>query len=166
MYIETNRITIREFKIDDLNDLYKILSNPRVMRYSVHGSYTLAQTETLLKETISSYKKQFYGIYAVELKENQKMIGFFGLSPQEINDKTEIELGYRFAEEYWGNGFATEGAIACIHYVFENLNLERIISIIDPQNIGSVRVAEKAGLVHECEANYHNFYVHVYSIHK
>ena len=166
MYIETDRIIIRKFKQSDLNDLHIILSNPTVMRYSVHGPYTLEQTETLLTETISNYQKQFYGIYAVELKETKRVIGFFGLSLQKINNEEDIELGYRFAEEFWGNGFATEGAIACINYAFTNLNLKRIISIIDPQNMGSVRVAEKAGLVSEYETNYHDFFVHVYAINK
>lgn len=166
MYIEADKIIIREFKHSDLNDLHTILSNPVVMQYSVHGPYTLEQTEALLTETISNYTKQFYGIYAVELKNTKKVIGFFGLSPQKINDEEDIELGYRFAEEYWGNGFATEGAIACINYAFTNLNLKRIISIIDPKNIASARVAEKAGLVSEYETNYHDFFVHIYAINK
>ena len=77
-----------------------------------------------------------------------------------------MELGYRFSKNHWGKGYATEAAIACLDYAFSTLGAKKLISIIEPNNIASLKVAEKAGLQLEKTTVYHNIKVFIYSIKK
>jgi ribosomal-protein-alanine N-acetyltransferase len=74
-----------------------------------------------------------------------RVIGDCGLIKKEVEGSTETELIYVFAEEAWGNSYATEAARALCSYAFDQLHLERLIALIDPENKASARVAEKAG---------------------
>jgi RimJ/RimL family protein N-acetyltransferase len=75
-------------------------------------------------------------------------VGFVGLNYQDdwTEGEHKTEVGWRLDRARWGRGLATEGAVASVRYGFESLDLERIISIIQPANVASRRVAEKAGL--------------------
>ena len=75
------------------------------------------------------------------------MIGWGGL--QHFNHGDEIEVGYAFAQAYWGQGFATELASACVQFGFNQLGLNRIIAVADEANMASRRVMEKIGMRHE-----------------
>jgi RimJ/RimL family protein N-acetyltransferase len=81
-----------------------------------------------------------------------------------IDGREEVELGYRLIRSRWGKGLATEAAIATVHYAFEVLKLPRLISIIEPENHRSIRVAEKCGLVSRKEAKFHGISVKIYAI--
>ncbi len=85
----------------------------------------------------------------MEEKESGTFVGFAGLSYQEDWPEGEhkTEVGWRLDRAFWGRGLATEAARASVDYGFENLRPERIISIIQPGNVASCRVAEKAGLI-------------------
>jgi RimJ/RimL family protein N-acetyltransferase len=83
-----------------------------------------------------------------------------------VNGKQEIELGYRFVKEVWGQGYATESALACKDYGFNELKFTRLISLIDPENMASIKVAEKVGLTLEEKTTFHDHDVLVYSISK
>ena len=78
-----------------------------------------------------------------------EFIGFAGL--KYLDDMDEVDLGYRFAKEYWGKGIATEAAKACVDYGFNKLGLSRIIAMVLPQNKGSIRVLEKLNFKFEKE---------------
>ena len=86
---------------------------------------------------------------AVELKSERKFIGFTGL--KFLEDMNEVDLGYRFMKEYWGRGIATESALASIKLGIEQLGLEKIIAMVLPENIASVRVLEKLNFNYEKE---------------
>lgn len=81
-----------------------------------------------------------------------------------INNKQEIELSYRLARSYWGQGLGSEAAQACRDYAFTQLKLKRLISIIEPRNVASIRVAEKAGLILEQKLTLHDLPVLIYAI--
>ncbi|MFI4937778.1 MAG: GNAT family N-acetyltransferase [Candidatus Berkiellales bacterium] len=162
--IETARLLIRPFRDSDNEDLFFILSDPDVMRFSLNGPYSRPKTEEFITGAINSYQKRGFGPYAVLLKENQTLIGFCGFFPQQINHKNEIELGYRLAKKYWGNGYATEAASACFKYALEKLNIKRLISCIEPNNTASIRVAEKVGLKSEGDSTFHGIPILLYAI--
>ena len=93
---------------------------------------------------LADYQKYGYGRFAVEFKQTGEVIGFCG-----IKYLTEIdlnELGYRYLTAYWGMGIATEAARVCVEFAREDLKLLRLIALIIPENIGSIRVAEKMGM--------------------
>ncbi len=164
MICETNRLIIRKFTTRDLNKLHAILSDAQVMLYSLHGPYSLEQTDTFLKGTLNAYHSRGYAQYAVILKESKELIGFCGFFNQEIDGVIEMELGYRFSQKHWGKGYASEAAIACRDYAFSTLGAKKLISIIEPNNIASIKVAEKAGLSVERTTSYHQIPVLIYSI--
>jgi [ribosomal protein S5]-alanine N-acetyltransferase len=66
----------------------------------------------------------------------------------------EVDLGYRLMAAYWGQGLATEASRACVNHGFQTLGLKRIIGLVDPENIRSVRVLEKSGLIFERMIDY------------
>jgi RimJ/RimL family protein N-acetyltransferase len=89
------------------------------------------------------------GLWAAIYKQTGKFIGRCGLLPWTIEDQREVEVAYTIAQEYWGQGLATESACGILEYGFEKLNLSRLICLIDPENIVSQRVAEKIGMTLE-----------------
>jgi RimJ/RimL family protein N-acetyltransferase len=93
------------------------------------------------------YRRDGHGLWAMLLKQSGELIGDCGCTLQEVEGKNEVEVGYHVRRDLWGNGYATEAALACMEYAFAKLGAERVISIIRPENVPSRRVAEKNGLV-------------------
>ena len=165
--IETERLILRPFNMDDAEAVYEFNSNTEVIKYT--GGELLNSLERA-KEIIndvwySDYEKYGYGRYAVVHKADNKVIGFSGLKYLPEFDETDI--GYRFLPEYWGKGIGTEASKPFIKYGFEDLRLKRIIGIAMPENIGSCKILEKIGLkfykVDEYDGdggNYHWYEIH------
>ena len=80
------------------------------------------------------------------LRESGELIGDCGLTQQLVDGQKEIEIGYHLRRDHWGKGFATETATACRDYAFAHLQVDRVISLIRPENIPSRRVAERNGM--------------------
>src|SRR5205807_7864742 len=80
--------------------------------------------------------------------------GFCGLVSQSVEGVEEVEVGYMLDKAYWGRGLATEAARASRDYGFERLGLRRLISLINPENAASLRVAEKNGMRYERDAEF------------
>ena len=91
------------------------------------------------------------GLWATIHKQNRQFIGRCGLLPWTIEGREEVEVAYLLAKPYWGMGLGTEVAQAIVDYAFNRLYLTRLISIISPGNIASIRVAEKIGMILENE---------------
>lgn len=166
MLIETRRLIIREFKINDLDELFIVMSDPEVMRYSVSGPRSRKNTEEFIKASIDAYQRHSLAQHAVVLKQSQSLIGCSGFFTPMVNNIQEIELSYRLARNYWGQGLGTEAAQACCDYAFSDLLLKRLISIIEPENTASIRVAEKVGLKFEQKITFHELPVLIYAIEK
>ena len=144
--LETERLILREFVDEDLEELYRMNSNKEVMKYVGDGSTrTYPQQQEELKRL-----KQFYvknpgmGIWATILQEENTFIGGSGLVYYDGTKK--IELGYRLLKEYWNQGLATEASRALLRYGFEELGATLIVSSAHPDNVASRRVMEKVGL--------------------
>ena len=167
MLLNTNRLTIRDFTFDDLEDLSCLLANNEVMRFSLAGPLSPEQTKDHLESRILSHYAQFgFGLWALVHSEDQKLIGLAGLMMQTIDGKDLVEIGYRLHPSYWGNGFASEAAFAISQYAFDQLNLDQIISIIDPKNTRSVGVAIRLGMHYWKDALFHNTSVQIYALRK
>lgn len=90
------------------------------------------------------------------------LVGWCGLLVQEVDNKTELEVGYSILPNRWGNGFATEAARACVNVAFDRGLAASIISIIQIDNVPSCRVAEKNGLIADRKTLYHGNAVWIY----
>ncbi|NOQ73615.1 MAG: GNAT family N-acetyltransferase [Crocinitomix sp.] len=149
--IETERLILRPFTLDDVALSYEMNLDARVSEFTGDGGVaSLKEIERRITEDVlGDYAKYGYGRWAIELKEGSEFIGFAGL--KFLDDINEVDLGYRLMFDYWGKGLATEAAMACLDYGFNTLHLNRIIAMLLPDNIGSIRVLEKVGFSYEKE---------------
>jgi RimJ/RimL family protein N-acetyltransferase len=163
--IETARLHLRAFTPDDLDDLYMVFGDAEVMKYISGGKpRTREATETGLLRTIEGWQKRGFGLWAVAEKDGGKVIGYCGL--MFLEDTTEIELAYGLAKSAWGKGFATEAALASLKYGFEELKMERIVAVVNPQNVSSQRVLEKLGMKYTKDARHYDADLMYYEISK
>lgn len=139
---QTQRLYFRAFTEDDVQLLFDLNSNPNVIKYVHELPPTIeSATYNLYNIILPQYKLYGHGRWAVHLKDNNEFIGWCGL--KYIKDDDEIDLGYRFKEEYWNKGFGYEAAKATIDYGLNNLKLQRIIAAALPNNIVSWKIMEK-----------------------
>lgn len=167
MILQTEHLIIREFVESDLEDLARILANAEVMRFSLTGKpLSKHETQKMLKlRILDHYAQHGFGLWALIEKQDNKLIGFAGLITQEIDGEELIELGYRLHPDYWGQGLATEACKAISKYAFEKLKLKKIISIIDPRNDRSIKVADRVPMDFWKESVFHGTPVHIYVAH-
>jgi RimJ/RimL family protein N-acetyltransferase len=159
--IETARLYLRQFTLNDLDDLYRIYSDAEIMKYIGKGVRTRAETESAIHNILKHWEQNNFGMWAVVHKTDCKTIGRCGLC---FLDKTpEVELGYALDKFYWNQGLATEASLASLNYGFEILQLEKIVAIARPENIASQRVMQKVGMKYEKNARYYESDVVYYS---
>lgn len=142
--IETERLLLRSWQPADEAPFAALNADPQVTRF-LGGPMSRDQTDELLARIRSHWQQHGFGLYAVEVKDSGAFIGFIGLAiPSFLPDVLPaVEVGWRLAREHWGKGYATEGARASVRFGFDELALRQIISIIDPGNTASIRVAER-----------------------
>lgn len=143
--LETNRIILREFCIDDVDTLSVVLSDPETMCF-YPSRCDRAGVEAWIARNMSRYVKNGHGLWAMILKTSGELIGDCGPTVQEVDGIDEVELGYHLRRDHRGNGLATEAACACRDFVFERLSVDQIISLMRPENLPSRRVAERVGM--------------------
>jgi len=144
--IETDRLLLREYVEDDAEALFRLNSDPEVLRFVPDARFANIKQarKVLLAHAIADYRKYGFGRCACILKSTGEQIGFAGL--KYLEELGEVELGFRLMHAHWGFGLATEAAIAFVRFGFADLALKSIIGLVMPENIASVRVLEKAGL--------------------
>lgn len=138
--VETLRVIIRKYELSDLDDLYEYLSDAKVVEYEPYKPLTRDETLENLKWRVQSDE-----MFAVELKENHKMIGNIYLGKRDFET---LEIGYVFNRKYWGQGLAKEATEMIIKHMFEK-GIHRIYAECDPSNIASWKLLEKLGFVRE-----------------
>jgi ribosomal-protein-alanine N-acetyltransferase len=150
VFIETERLIFREIVFSDKEGMFALDRDPEVHKYL--GNLPVRnreETEDIIKYIRQQYADNGIGRWAIIDKSSGDFVGWggFKLVKELINGHSNYyDLGYRFIRKYWGRGFATESAIASIHYGFENLNLNEIYAFTEKGNEGSVNVLEKAGM--------------------
>ena len=148
--IETERLLLRPFRMDDLDGLARILGDREVMRYlDLVGVASREWTEAWLEKHVALYERQGYGRVAVVECSSGRLVGRTGVARYEIAGRDELELGYTIERTSWGKGYATEAAGAYVRHAFDELGLPRIVSLIMAGHAASVRVAEKIGMSYE-----------------
>lgn len=152
--IETARLRLRRFVPEDLDDLCRLLADPRVMRYvGVEAGYIFSreETEAALATFITGWARRGYGRWAVVEKATGRFAGLCGFR---LFDG-EAELLYLLHVEYWGQGLASEAARASLRYAFEELRLTKVVAVTRPEHTASRRVLERVGMRYEGEVCSH-----------
>lgn len=147
--IETERLILRPFTLDDIEPSYQMNLDAEVSKYTGDGGVVSREEmhRRITHDVMGDYQKHGFGRLAVELKSIGQFIGFCGL--KYLDDYQEVDLGYRLVRSCWGKGMATEAARACVELGFGPLQLNRMMSMVLPENVGSVKVLEKLGFVFE-----------------
>ena len=145
--LETERLILRMFREDDFEEYARICADEEVMRYLGGKTLTRHETWRQMAFLIGHWHLRGYGHWAVEEKSSRKLIGRIGfLYPEGWPD---FEIGWTLGREYWGKGYAIEGARRALRYAFTELGKEHVISLIHPENKPSIRVAERLGEKYE-----------------
>jgi RimJ/RimL family protein N-acetyltransferase len=143
--LETLRLRLRELVPGDLDFMAGMLADAEVMRH-----YPARLTRELSAEWIdrqmARYRSDGYGLWLAEARESGNPIGQIGLVRQTVNGAEECEVGYLIHQDYWRQGFATEGALACRDYAFRTLGKSRVIALVRPENAASQGVATNLGM--------------------
>jgi RimJ/RimL family protein N-acetyltransferase len=152
--IDTERLLLRQFMLEDAEDVFRIHSDPEVLRYT--GDTAPADVEEtrlmLAERPMADYERYGFGRWACILKATGELIGGAGL--KYLPEMSEVDLGYRLRRDCWGQGLATEAAWACVEYGFISLRLPQIIGLVESANAASIRVLEKTGFCSDGEGAY------------
>jgi RimJ/RimL family protein N-acetyltransferase len=163
--LETERLLLREFALEDVEAFFRMVSDPDVIRYTGDGAKTIEEARKGLEERpLQDYRKHGYARWVTVYKPTGRVIGFAGL--KYLDDVKEVDLGYRFFKEYWGRGIATEASRPIVAYGFDVLRLSRMIAFADIENKASIRVLEKVGFRFEQFTTYRDHDVAWYVIEK
>jgi [ribosomal protein S5]-alanine N-acetyltransferase len=168
--LQTTRLLLREFTTQDADALALVLSDPQTMRF-YPAPYDRAGVEQWIERNRQRYQDDGVGPWAMELTkthetEAHEMIGDCGIIRQLVEGEYLYEIGYHLRRDFWGQGLATEAAIACRDWAFVHLKTDHLISLIRPENLPSRRVAERAGMTVWKEVNWRGLPHYVYSIEK
>lgn len=142
--LKTHRLTLRQWTDADLEP-FAMLNADSIVMECFPGTLSQQESDQLAKRIRKELEEEDFGLWAAEV--NRKFIGFVGLHKQSFI-KPEIEIGWRLAKEFWGNGYATEAASKVLEYAFHILKIEAISSFTVPKNVRSRNVMEKLGMTY------------------
>lgn len=145
--IQTERLILRQWQGSDIESCIEMNQDPAVMKF-FPNLYSPEHTKEMIEKMKKSIDDKGWGFWVCELKETGEFIGFIGIEDRFVPEmlKPAVEIGWRLRKEFWGKGYATEGAKAALDYGLNVLKLDEIISFTAMSNIPSRRVMEKIGM--------------------
>jgi len=153
--VTTERLYLEIIEERHFEDLYSLLSNEEVQK---HFPSTLNREETkaFYDKVQSRYRDDGYCFLAVKRTQDNQFLGICGLLKQEVENEFQMEIGYRFLNQFWGKGYATEAVNGCVQYVKEKRLFEQLIILSVPENIPSINVAKRCGFTYYRDTMFHN----------
>ena len=148
IFLETERLYLRRFTLDDAPLLRDLDSDPEVMRYISKGKPTPLKiiTGKVLPRWLQYYETSDHlGFWAAHEKASDAFIGWFHFRPDRI-EPDAMDLGYRLRRRFWGRGYATEGSRVLVEKAFAEWDIDRVVAHALIGNVASHRVMEKCGL--------------------
>jgi RimJ/RimL family protein N-acetyltransferase len=171
--LQTPRLILRELTPQDADALALVLSDAETMRY-YPVPFDRAGVERWIERNRERYRDDGVALWAMEMKhppalhlpasDLPNMIGDCGIVVQNVGGERLYEIGYHVRRDLWGRGLATEAAIACRDWAFSHLQVERLISLIRPENLASRKVAERNGMTVWKELHWGGSLHYVYSV--
>ncbi len=157
MYVlESERCFLRKFIVDDAPMFYKLNLHPDIFRFTTDPPFIDVAKAGEFIRSYKGYDREGNGRLTVVLKNTLEPIGWCGL--KFLDDEGEVDVGYRFLPEYWGNGYAAETGLTCCKYGFTALKLERIVARVHKENTRSIKVVEKIGMSYEKDILYNDIW--------
>jgi RimJ/RimL family protein N-acetyltransferase len=156
IYLETERMQLRDFEAEDQNLILDLDSDPEVMRFINGGEPSSSEQAQKTIESILAHQQRYdhrLGVYRAHLKESGEFMGWFHLRPakNDLLNLKSLELGYRLKQKFWRKGYATEGSKALIDKAFTDLGAEEVWARTLKGNISSQNVMKKVGMSFLCD---------------
>ncbi|MGN0812123.1 MAG: GNAT family N-acetyltransferase [Candidatus Coproplasma sp.] len=145
MIIETERLLLREFILDDFDALYEIMSDKETMQH-YSKSFDEQRVKWWIEWNLLNYKKYGFGLWAVILKETGELIGDCGLTIQSIDGVLLPEIGYHIHKKDWQKGYGSEAAKAVRDWAFTHTDYDCLYSYMKHTNVASYSTAQAIGM--------------------
>lgn len=142
--LETQRLMLRPFALEDAPSFMELNADPEVMQYTGDSPFATVQDAEDLIRNYRQYADYQLGRLTMQHRHTGELLGWCGL--KYLAEQDEVDLGYRLHRRYWNQGYATEASQACLDYGFNIKGLDYIIARADPQNVASTRVMQKLGM--------------------
>lgn len=145
--MESERLLLRRWRDSDRPLFARMNADPRVMEF-LPAILSEQESNSFADRIETHFSKHGFGLYAAELRSESRFIGYVGLNVGTFQAAFTpcVEIGWRLATEYWGQGLATEAAREIVRHGFTELGLEELVSFTVPANLRSIRVMEKVGM--------------------
>jgi RimJ/RimL family protein N-acetyltransferase len=153
--LETPRLLLRHWRAEDRLPFARLNADPRVMEF-FPALLSSEQSNAMIGRMEAAIGERGFGLWAAELRSTGELAGFVGLSVPgfQAHFTPCVEIGWRLAAAFWGQGLATEAARAAVYYGFHTVGLAQIVSFAVPANLRSRRVMEKLGMQHEAAEDF------------
>lgn len=147
--LETDRLVLRHFALEDAAFILELLNEPGWMRYiGDRGVDSLENARKYIENVpCASYSRHGFGLWAVELKEDRSLVGMCGLIKRDTLE--DVDIGFALLSRYEGKGYAREAAKATLDYARDHLELSRIVAITTMDNNRSGSLLERIGMRYE-----------------
>jgi ribosomal-protein-alanine N-acetyltransferase len=143
--LETERLRLREVTLADLDFIAAMVADPEVMRFWPRPC-TRAEAQKGVLKQLAGYRRYGHGYWLTLDRQSSQPIGQVGLLMSVVEGAEQPALGYMLHRPFWGRGYATEAAAGVLKWAFEQYGYERVICLIRPENVASLRVAIRLGL--------------------
>lgn len=160
--IETERLLLRPFGEFDREPFAAINADPEVLRH-IGPPLTREQSDALLDRIVRSWEQRGFGFYAAECRKSGDLLGFVGLNVHRFRPD-DVEIGWRLGRTSWGQGLATEAALAVRDMAFTEMGLPELISITIAENVRSIRVMQKLGFEFWMEQQFETVLARIYRL--
>lgn len=156
MRLETERLVLRKPEPGDRDGYAEIWGDPEVVRFLGGRTQSPEEAAKGIERMLKQWERHGVGLFSVLRKEDERLVGRVGYllwnserwvnaMHEELDEPLELEIGWVIARAFWNEGYATEAALACRDHALGPLGRDRVISLIAPENVASIRVAEKIG---------------------
>lgn len=160
--LETDRLILRMWRNEDFEAYARMTADLEVMRFLGGKAFDRLEAWRHMAFLVGHWQLLGYGHWAVEEKATGEFVGRIGFMNPE--GWPAFEIGWTLARQFWGRGYATEGARRALAFAFDELDKEHVISLIDPKNSNSLKVAERLGEKEEGKTELFGHEVLIYGI--
>jgi [ribosomal protein S5]-alanine N-acetyltransferase len=161
--IVTERLRLRPYRPEDLDELHAMFSDPEHMQW-YPAPFGREESLAWLERQVAGHRERGFALWIVEDRVSGEFLGTAGLTTPLVDEVQEIEIGWHTRPGRKGQGIAPEAATAARDWAFANLDVDHLISLVRPENLASVRVAEKLGMHVDREVDYKGLRHLVYRI--
>ncbi len=161
--LTTSRLGLREMTMDDLDFMATMLGDQEVTRF-YPKAYSREEAVEWIERQRGRYLRDGHGLWLVVEREAGAPVGQAGLVVQQLDDGPELEIGYMIHRHFWRRGLASEAALAVRDHAFANQPVERVVSLVRPENVPSQRTALRIGMKPERTTFHHGLPHLVFSV--